>query len=414
MTEPESMAQTVVSESARTPRRAVVFGAGAVGRGFVGPLFSAAGWHVTYVDVLPALIDTLNADGRYRQIVVDNHGRRAVWVGPVDAVAVSDANGVIRALVRADMAATAVGAANLGRLAPLIAAGLAERRRHGALPLDFLLCENLHDVGGVLRAALDEAHGGDTSELAGLAATSVGRMIPSETQDPADPSAVVVEPYAQLPYDASALLNSRPDVPGLVPVRHFGMYGDRKLYIHNMGHCMLAYLAHARGLTYVWEAVELPELRYLVHTAMTESAAALAAVHHVSIGPLFEHVNDLLYRFGNRALGDTSARVGRDPERKMQVDDRLLGAYRLCRTAGVVPLHVSLAVALGAHQLESESGWTTERTEQHLDQHLFEQAGSDPRLRQLLWDQRDLVSRKADVAAHVQRIGAEFSMSRIT
>lgn len=395
-------------------RRAVVFGAGAVGRGFVGPLFSAAGWHVTFVDVDEELVGRLNTEGGYRQVVVDNRGERPVVVAPINAALVSDGDRVIRALEEADFAATSVGASNLEGLAPVIAAGLEARRRNGATPLDFLLCENLHEAPAVVRGHLDAAHGADTSALAGLASTSIGRMIPGGTHDRSDPTRVAVEPYTMLPYDASALLGPEPAVPGLVPVRaNFGAFADRKLYVHNMGHCMLAYLAQLRGLEYIWQAVEQVELRYLVRSAMVESAAAIARLHGMPMDELLDHVNDLLHRFGNRALGDTAERVGRDPERKMQPDDRLIGAHLLCRRAGVEPLHISLAVALGAGQLESEAGWSPDRIHHHLEEHLFGDDHDDPGLGRLLADQRQVLAGGLDVAACIARIDQHYEPSRV-
>lgn len=39
-----------------------------------------------------------------------------------------------------------------------------------------------------------------------------------------------------------------------------------------------------------------------------------------------EHIDDLLYRFKNKALGDTIFRVGCDLTRKLSAEDRLAGA----------------------------------------------------------------------------------------
>ena len=397
-----------------TARNAVVFGAGAVGRGFVGPLFSAAGWHVTFVDVLPELVDRLNADGGYHQVVVDNAGHRLHRIAPVTARYATDADTVTTALVAADFAATAVGAANMPLLAPAFAAGLRERHRAGRGPLDVLLCENLPGAPAIMREALDEAHGGDTAALAGLVATSIGRMIPSGIWDSGDPTAVAVEPYAMLPYDAAALLTPEPDVAGLEPIRGgFEAYAVRKLYVHNMGHCMLAWLAQEAGLTHIADAAARLGLRHLVQGAMIESTTAVAELHGLPGGALLDHVNDLLHRFQNQALKDTAARVGQDPVRKMQPDDRLLGAHRLCRRAGVAPLHISLAIALGARRLERDAGWSPSEVDAHLEAGLFRGEPDDDRWRRLLTDQQALLREGLDVDAQLARMGAEYAQAEV-
>lgn len=394
-------------------KRVVIFGAGAVGRGFIAPLFSAAGWHVTFLDVIPSLVGTLNADGGYDHRVVDNSHHSQTRVAPVDAFLLSDHETAVSMMADADIAATAVGAAHLESLAPLIAAALRARVELGAPTLNILLCENLHDAPSVLRTALDDAAGHDTSLTVGLVSTSIGRMIPSGVTDPHNPMAISAEPYASLPYDASACVGTQPDVDGLIPISDgFDVFSDRKLYVHNMGHCMLAHLGELIGLEYVWQAVERLDLRYLVRGAMIEAASALSVVHRQPIGPFLDHVNDLLHRFGNRALADTTQRVGRDPERKMQPGDRLLGAYDLCRQAKVAPLHASLAVALGANRLAQVDGWSSQRVLRFLQEHLFYQ-DEDAVARALLWDQMSLLETGLDTAAHIKRINDEFAVARV-
>ncbi|NHB84550.1 hypothetical protein G7085_07815 [Tessaracoccus sp. HDW20] len=107
--------------------RAVVFGAGGIGRGFVGALFGSAGWRVTFVDVAEPLVARLAADGRYRQVVVRDDGETFVEIPGVDALLLGDEAAVVGALIDADIVATAVGAENLPPVARLLAAGLEAR-----------------------------------------------------------------------------------------------------------------------------------------------------------------------------------------------------------------------------------------------------------------------------------------------
>ncbi|MDO5676818.1 MAG: hypothetical protein Q4G35_04840 [Propionibacteriaceae bacterium] len=398
-----------MTASQASPPRMVVFGAGAVGRGFVAPLFSKAGWHVTFLDVVPDLVNNLDNAGGYFQVVVDNTGRSDTWITPVSAINSADTDAAVRALASAAFAATAVGAAHLPGLAPVIARSLQERQEQGKGPLNILLCENLHDATEVLRAALNDAYGAETGALTGLASTSIGRMIPHGVRDASNPTTIEVEPYAMLPYDAATILGTAPEIPGLIPVLDgFAGYTDRKLYVHNMGHCMLAYLAHELNLTHIWEAVAHVELRYLVRAAMMESAAAVAIAHGMPMGALQHHVNDLLHRFGNRELKDTASRVGQDPVRKMQPDDRLLGAYLLCRKAGVPLQHVSLAVALGARRLELEAGWDPAEVDSYLAAHLFHDAATDDKGVALLNDQLEMLRRGAAIQEQITRIDADY------
>ena len=102
-------------------------------------------------------------------------------------------------------------------------------------------------------------------------------------------------------------------------------------------------------MIYMWQAVEHPEVRRTAKAAMWESARALMRRYP---GEFTEedqeaHIEDLLTRFANRALGDTIFRVGRDLPRKLSREDRLVGALLLDAEEGVPAPATTLALAAG-------------------------------------------------------------------
>ncbi|MDO5094885.1 MAG: hypothetical protein Q4D79_15965 [Propionibacteriaceae bacterium] len=240
-------------------RYAVVFGAGSIGRGFIGASLSLSGWQVTFVEVLSGLVEQLNRDGSYRQVVAGLGGESVNLCRGIRAVSFNDHDAVDAVLRDADLAATAVGAHNLPAVAAALLRALPGRRAAGRPELDLLLCENLHAVAQIMRSYM-----ADYGDSLGLVAASVGRMVPTPAPDPAYPTQVKVEAYDLLPYDATALKGKPPDVQGFIPVWHgFPMFADRKLYVYNMGHCVTAYLGELWGYEYIWEAIGDFGLRYL-------------------------------------------------------------------------------------------------------------------------------------------------------
>lgn len=398
-------------------RTAVVFGAGSVGRGFLGQLLCEGGWQVTFLDVDPALVDRLNTDAQYPHLTVGEGAPVRTMIGPVSAVDARNQEQAVDVLVSADLAATSVGARALLAVADTLARAIRGRLRAGRPPLDVLLAENVHDCAAVLRGLLAERLPDLSADVldaqVGLVETSIGRMIPLPEPHPDDPTLVAAEPYRLLPYDAAAAHGAPLEVPGLVADLRvpFAYYGDRKLYVHNLGHCVTACLGSLLGLDLVWEAVERVELRYLVRAAMLESAAALSVHHQVSPAPLFDHVDDLLHRFGNRALGDTTARVSRDLDRKLAPDDRLLGAYRLARGHGFAARYLSLGIAAAAVLLERRDGWSaaavTDRLRDGLGDLLTGEAAA------LLDAQRTALAAGADLAEQLRLIERTFEPSRV-
>ena len=74
-------------------------------------------------------------------------------------------------------------------------------------------------------------------------------MVPPLTPEmrAADPTLIVVEPYKELPVDRAGLGRPVPAIVGMEPCDNFAAYTARKLYIHNCGHAVLAYLGHLAG-----------------------------------------------------------------------------------------------------------------------------------------------------------------------
>lgn len=341
---------------------AVMYGGGNIGRGFIGMLFSRSGYEVQFIDVADSVVNTLNREHRYPVRVLSGDGFQDIEVTRVSAVDGKNIEAVAEAIAEADIMATAVGARILKHIAPNIVAGLRKRWAAGKPPLNILICENLMDANKVLEALLkqelteEELHLFD--ETVGLVEASIGRMVPVQTEEMKDgePLRVCVESYDYLPVDKAAFRGQIPPVLGMVPFAPFDFYIERKLYIHNMGHATCAYLGSLRKLEYISQSIAVPEIRLIVQNAMLESAMALSKKYGVELSQLACHIEDLLYRFTNRALGDTCARVGGDPARKLSGQDRLIGAAASVLEAGQLPAYIAIGAAAGLHRLVAESG----------------------------------------------------------
>lgn len=326
---------------------AVHFGAGAIGRGFLGQLYFESGYDTVFVDVDPVLIEGLRTRGRYPIRIVEPV--QTIWIERVTAVDARDAASVGEAIRRASILSTSVGVAALPKVAVALARALGERFAgpNGAA-VDVMICENLLQAGPAMRGWVSEAAGNPGwLERVGFVETSIGRMVPvmTDVQRAEDPLLVCVEAYCELPVDGSAFRAGVPSIRHLAPKPDFGAYVERKLFLHNTGHACAAYLGWARGFEFVWQAMEEPQIAGIVERAMAETSLALHRKHGLPLADLREHAADLRRRFSSRALADQIARVAGDPVRKLGPQDRLIGALRLCIGQGVEPVHVSMAVA---------------------------------------------------------------------
>lgn len=329
-----------------------MYGAGNIGRGFIGQLFSESGYEVTFIDVNQDIVNKLNKDGKYPIGILSETGCSEKIVTNVRGVNGLDIGMVAGAIAQADIMATAVGVNVLPKIAKPIAEGLKKRWKSGRNdPLNIIICENLLDADRFLaeciKRELDEDEIPCFEKLVGLVEASIGRMVPVMTPEMQEGNIlrICVEEYGELPVDKDAFKGEIPQIRNMLPSGPFAFYIQRKLFIHNMGHALTAYLGKLKGYSYIWEAIGDPVIRVAVSKAMQNSAKALSIEHGVELKMIQDHVDDLIYRFGNKLLGDTVNRVGNDVNRKLSPNDRLVGAASLCAAHGIDPANICLGIA---------------------------------------------------------------------
>jgi len=324
-------------------KTAIMYGGGNIGRGFIGKVFADSGYEVCFLDIMQDIIDEMNARGEYTVRIVSNDGEQDTTVRPVRAVnSLTDA--AIDEIVNCEIMATAVGVNVLPKIAPVIARGMVARMERTGRPLDVILCENQLGADELMRGwiyeKLDDEQRAWADQNLGLVEASIGRMVPPLTPEmrAKDKLLICVEPYCELPVDRDAFKGPIPQLAGLIPYSPFEFYIKRKLFLHNGGHALCAYLGYEKGYEYIWQAIADPEIYDAAKASMMASAAALVAKFGEGVRQNVEsNVTDLLYRFQNRALKDTVARVGADPVRKLRRNDRIVGAALFAIEQGVDP-----------------------------------------------------------------------------
>ena len=345
--------------------RAVMYGAGNIGRGFIGAVFARSGYEVTFIDIAKETVTALRQEGRYPVRVLSDMGSKEdTWIEGVRAVDGRDLEQASDTIAGADIMATAVGVRALPLIAPVIAEGLRKRFVRSEAPLNIIICENFINANRILSGFIKEHLNGKDRTIfdkrVGLVEAAIGRMVPLQTGEMQDgnPLRVCVEAYGFLPVDRNAFIGKPPSLKGLVPFDQFDFYIQRKLFVHNMGHAICAYLGMLSGNRYIADAINRPEVLCITQNAMLESARALSAKYGMPLEDLIAHIQDLLCRFSNRALGDTCARVGADTERKLGPKDRFIGALKCCGEQGVIPAFISAGAAAAFFCHSRERGLT--------------------------------------------------------
>ena len=333
-----------MTESKKT---AVMYGAGNIGRGFIGQVFADSGFEVVFVDINQDIVSAINKNGAYTQVIIYGDVSQSREINGVRAVDGCDTNAVIAEIADCEIMAVSVGAAALPHISPVIAAGLAQRTR----PLNILVCENLSHAPGILKKHVYD-NLADTTVLnnVGFLGTTIGRMVPvmPKEQSTRDPALIFVEKFCTLPIDKDAIIPPMPKLQHTVLCSPFAFEEGKKLFIHNMGHALAAYFGALKEYTFIWQSTEDEEIYKHIRNAMTATSQALVKKYNGDMADVTFYMEDLLIRFGNKGLGDTIARVGSDPMRKLAPDDRLIGAINLCKEQNIdySPILPGIAAAI--------------------------------------------------------------------
>jgi mannitol-1-phosphate 5-dehydrogenase len=324
---------------------AVHFGAGNIGRGFVGLLLHRAGYQVVFVDVVDELIDALNRTPSYlvKEVGLESREERVDNYRAINSRA--DEPAAMAEIASADIVTTAVGPTVLRFVAPVIAAGL-RQRADGTAPLAVMACENAINATNVLaehiRAAVPEDEWPAVAARAVFANTAVDRIVPAQSTDGLD---VTVETYFEWAIERPPFGGDEPSIPDATWVDDLAPYIERKLFTVNTGHAATAYHGFARGIKKLSDALADDTVRAAVTGVLDETRQLLVAKHDFTAEAQQAYVDKILQRFANPYLPDTVDRVGRQPLRKLSRSERLIGPAAELAERGIRPQHLLATVA---------------------------------------------------------------------
>jgi mannitol-1-phosphate 5-dehydrogenase len=298
---------------------AVHFGAGNIGRGFIGALLQDAGYQVVFADVNQPLIDSMLKKGSYRLTELDENPLTKLYDNYKVLNSITEAEELTQWIAKAELVTASVGANVLTRIAPVIEAGLEARSSDKKLVV--MACENALGASEIIRSAMQNQS--LASERAIFCNTAVDRIVPLQLEH-SEPD-VAVEPFSEWIIDSAPLKGRELDLPGATFVEDLDPFIERKLYTVNTAHLAIALVGQRLGHVTVVEAMSDAEVMDMALQALAETSAAL--IHKHGFDPQLHklYVEKTLSRLSNPAIDDEIVRVGRDPIRKLSRFERLIG-----------------------------------------------------------------------------------------
>ncbi|WP_010648223.1 mannitol-1-phosphate 5-dehydrogenase [Oceanobacillus massiliensis] len=306
--------------------QAVHFGAGNIGRGFIGALLYQANYHTTFVDVNGKIIDEINSKQQYN-VVLAAENSETLTVKDVSGInSMTNPEDVIQAIANADIITTAVGPNILAIISKLIAEGLSERAKTNKKQLNLIACENMVGGSALLKEKIYEHITEEEKtvfdQLYGFPNAAVDRIVPNQVNE--DPLLVSVEPYYEWVVEETAIKGDKPQIDGVTYVSDLTPYIERKLFTVNTGHAVPAYLGRYMGYETINGAMNDENVQEIIKGALTESGEALIQTYDFEREAHQEYINKIIKRFKNPYISDEVTRVARGPIRKLGARDRLV------------------------------------------------------------------------------------------
>jgi len=321
--------------------RIIIIGAGRVGLGAIGAALAMQGHEVVFAARRNEVVNSINLYGY--DVITKGSVETRIEVRGVRAVMMPGQD-FAREVVQANQIYIAVRPDNLPEISTTLAEAILHRIRSGVKrPLDVFCCENLKNAGSQLErlifTSLPFQFAQQVQDYVGFNAAISDRIVSGQEFDETGRIAIIADAMGDVLFDTLQIKADFDVLPPLKGLDNFPACIEEKLYILNCGHAVCAYIGYTRGYKHIHEAMADETINRVVVGAMLEAQRALQCKHGRTLH-YSALINEILASFSNAALMDTIARVGRDPVRKLQSDDRLIGPAKLAYRYGIEPTYL--------------------------------------------------------------------------
>lgn len=342
-------------------KKAVHFGAGNIGRGFIGEILSKNGFEIYFVDTNKAIIDELNTRHSYEIGIASSSPEKISVSGLFGINNGENPEDVIEAIAQADIVTTAIGPNILPYIAELVAKGIQKRKEENKqVQIDIIACENM--IGGsefLEKKVAEYLSDSDKVYLAnyiGFPNAAVDRIVPGQKHE--DLLYVEVEPFCEWVIDEIQIKNKSFKLEGVHYANNLEPFIERKLFSVNSGHATVAYSSAYKGYKTILEGLQHKEILSALKGVQKETRALLLAKwpQYFTEEDLMSYHQMIISRFANPKIIDEVTRVARTPIRKLGYDERFIRPIRELNERGLsYQNHLDIVGKIFAYQDENDS-----------------------------------------------------------
>jgi mannitol-1-phosphate 5-dehydrogenase len=332
-------------------KQAVHFGAGNIGRGFIGLLLTKSDYYVTFLDVNDTVITALKQRHEY---TVELVGETTESIQVVNVTGVNSRNEpelTQASLNQASLITTAVGPSIL----PIIAKTLVQTIEYRTLNqvqsyLNIIACENTIGGSYQLETALRNLLSDDAikylDQWVGFPNAAVDRIVPNQANE--DPLLVKVEPFYEWVIDTKGI-KGQLTIEGVHFTDRLEAFIERKLFTVNTGHATVAYAAYRKAHQTIPDALKDKEIEDLLIGVLSETSAYLVRQYGFDEAAQKKYMFKTVQRFKNPYVVDEVVRVARGVLRKLSDNDRFIKPLKECHRVGLPIDHLVISIANALH-----------------------------------------------------------------
>ena len=330
-------------------RKAIIFGAGKIARGFLGQLLYLSGFKITFVDISEPIVNLLNEKKGYHVHVLGDSSLDSD-VTNIQAYTFDAQKEIYDAFYQSNFSFVSVGGSHLSAAAQSLADII---NLYGAQPLtkNIIVCENWKDAADSFQAPLTKALSEKNRDIFGKY-TGISEAVLMRTATQPDeelakkyPQDVWVQNFWYLPVNKARIKGSIPDIKCVDLLEHFGNFLTQKMYTNNTSNAVIAYTGYLLGYKILAEAANSPEISRILDRTYEEINQILVAELGVDPEQQAEFSRKARAKYCDWTIVDKVTRHAKDPIRKLGPQDRLIAPCRMALKHGIYPKTLIDAIA---------------------------------------------------------------------
>ncbi|ACL30911.1 mannitol-1-phosphate 5-dehydrogenase [Buchnera aphidicola] len=309
--------------------KALQFGAGNIGRGFIGKTLSESGFSVIFSDVNQNIVDAINYNREYFVKIIGSNQNKTVNIKRVSAINSNDSN-IKKIISSVDLITTAVGPTALEKIALIITQGIIFKiKNQFTKPLNIIACENKIKSSSFLKQVvlknLPIKYHDYLNKYIGFIDCSIDTIIPSINNK--DDLFLTVEEFKEWIVNINQFKGAVLKIVDMKFSNNLDAFIERKLFTLNTGHAIAAYLGLIKNYKTIQDAISDKKIRVIVRSAMEESGSVLIKRYNFNKNDHLDYIEKIFLRFENPFLSDKLERIGRNPLQKLRREDRLIKPF---------------------------------------------------------------------------------------